>query len=475
MDGQYSYLHQMVERSTTALLGRDGKPSDGLVFLGNPQLVFPRLLFEDPVLEPVDRNVWAAIKLAAADGDSITAFPSYEELMRRCNVGSKATISRSLSILRSTRWLTVCKASQRDSHGRVRGNIYALHDEPLQLVETLGLDDVYLDWLENSASGRHTRHPRAIAIASAVLNDMRAKLQDGKDISALEHPLPRRADAVSTAARVVAGQPPEGGFFSMGASSISGILNRDYQKPRVKATHNNQVQKLYPDENPQLGLSTETVPSDANHGGEYRNCTDGGVSTETVLRSSSNNKYIYKNTTTTPVVNTEVGGSTETVLAWPDGLSRADKGVLRQQLAITPAQHHQPVLDALAVKLAEVAAGRSQPLRNGILPYTRKLCELAAAGKLNPVPRPASGKPADNPPPDNPNNPLQPDPQRELKELGTRVSDLANEVRHLKMLGQAGGFTPANLAEVTEEWRSASQRYEQLRQSVAEMQGRVLH
>jgi hypothetical protein len=474
MEGQYNYLHQMVERSTTALLGRDGKPSDGLVFLGNPQLVFPRLLFEDPVLEPVDRNVWAAIKLAAADGDSITAFPSYEELMRRCNVGSKATISRSLSILRSTRWLTVCKARQRDTHGRVRGNIYVLHDEPLQLPGTLQLDDGYLGWLESSALGRHTRHPRAIAIAGAVLDDMRSQLRDGQDITVFVDPLPRRAMAMATAARMAAGQEPEGHFFTLSAKSISGIGSRGNQKTRIK----NQVQKMYLVRNAQKQPSTETVPSEDNQGGEYRNCTDRGVSTETVLRSSSSsssNKYIYKNTTTTPVVTTEVGGSTETVLAWPDGLSRADKGVIRQQLAITPAQHHQPVLDALAAKLADIAAGRAQPLRYGILPYTRRLCELAATGKLNPVPRPASGKPADNPPPNNPNNHPQPDQERELRELGTRVSDLANEVRHLKMLGQAGGFTPANLAEVTEEWRSASQRYEQLRQSVAEMQGRVLH
>ncbi|WP_308873979.1 helix-turn-helix domain-containing protein [Thiothrix subterranea] len=102
------------------------------------------MLYEDPILEPLERNVWAIIKLHAMDGNSVTAFPTYEELMLRCQVGSKATISRALAILRATRWLTICKSKLRDGKGRVRGNIYALHDEPLQLAETLALDSDYL-------------------------------------------------------------------------------------------------------------------------------------------------------------------------------------------------------------------------------------------------------------------------------------------------------------------------------------------
>ena len=177
MSGMHHYLLQMIERSQATLVMKAGKSAqDGLLFLGNPQLVFPRLLFDDPVLEPVDRNVWAVIKLHAADGDSVTAFPTYEEIMLRCNIGSKATVSRSIAILRACRWLTVCKARLRDAKGRVKGNIYALHDEPLQLAETLELDDTYLHFLQETAQHKQNPHPRAIGVAATVLQDMQSQV-----------------------------------------------------------------------------------------------------------------------------------------------------------------------------------------------------------------------------------------------------------------------------------------------------------
>lgn len=287
MLGMMSYLQQMIERSSITLKekGYDKPANEGLLFLGNPQLVFPRLLFEDPVLEPVDRNTWAAIKLAAADGDSVTAFPSYRELMLRCNVGSKATISRSISILRSTRWLTVCKARLRDVGGRVRGNIYALHDEPLQLVEVLVLDSGYIKWLEETSTGKHTSHPRAMAVAGAVLRDMQVQLRAGEDITALEMPIPRRMQAMESAALIALGKEPRGGFFAVSRGSIKELDTRTYDKERGQR----QVQKLYSVKSlgtvSVLSPSTETVLSEnaekrlennQNSGGWYRNCTAGG-------------------------------------------------------------------------------------------------------------------------------------------------------------------------------------------------------
>lgn len=104
-----NHLRQMVERSAAELLKRQDNTNEGLLFLGNPHLAFPRLLYEDPILEPVDRNVWAAIKLHASDGQ-MTAFPTYDELCLRCNVKSKGTIARSLAILRAMRWRAIVKS-----------------------------------------------------------------------------------------------------------------------------------------------------------------------------------------------------------------------------------------------------------------------------------------------------------------------------------------------------------------------------
>jgi hypothetical protein len=446
MQGMQAYLQQMVERSSSTLLDRDGKPSaEGLLFLGNPQLVFPRLLFEDPVLEPVDRNVWAAVKLAAASGDSVTAFPSYRELMLRCNVGSKATIARSISILRSTRWLTVCKARLRDANGRVRGNIYALHDEPLQLAETLELDDYYIDWLEGSADGKHTRHRRAIAIAGRVLADMRAQLRAGEDITQLEMPIPRRIQAMESAALTVIGEKPSSPFFALSAESIMEIADGCYLKAKTLLSNNkiDQVQLVYPAKNAPETLSTVTVP-----------------------RSS---KYLKKeeNTTTDPVVTTEVGGSIATVLAWPTNLTSNDKGLVRLQLGTIPHQHHQPVLDALAAKLSAIADGKAQPFRFGILPYARKLCELAVAGKLNPVPTIVPT------PPDNPDTlPQTPEAiDRALKTLACQLSNASAEAKRLRQLAERDSSLAGAVLEAEGQWKAISQRYTEMKQ----MQGRVLH
>jgi hypothetical protein len=367
----------MIERSKATLETKSTSTSqDGLLFLGNPQLVFPRLLFDDPVLEPVDRNVWAAIKLHAADGDSVTAFPTYEEIMLRCNIGSKATVSRSIAILRACRWLTVCKARLRDAKGRVKGNIYALHDEPLQLAETLELDDAYLSFLHETADRKQNPHPRVIGIAAAVLQGMSAQVVAGIDITELESPLLRRQQASVWRQEA----DDEGRFFAFTKSGIEKVNSRDY----LKATKRTEVQKLYLVNISGKVPSTENVLSDISgksEGGEYKNCTGvRGGSTETVLRSISSSNYIYKDTTTTTVT----GVSTETVLAWPDSLQGNNQSLVAMQLRSLPESHHQPVIDALGATLAAIAKGHAKPLRS-LLAYTRKLCELSLAGQLNPI------------------------------------------------------------------------------------------
>ena len=458
------YLQQMVERSSAVLLGRGGKTvAEGLLFLGNPQLVFPRLLFEDPILEPVDRNVWAAIKLHAADGDSVTAFPSYEELMLRCNVGSKATISRSISILRATRWLTVCKVRLRDAKGRVRGNVYALHDEPLQLVETMALDAYYLEWMGETAQGNHNPHPRAIAVADKLLRDMQVQLQAGEDITRLESSTARRFQVYGFMESVKTGKP-SGAFFSASAQSVQELSRRDYLTAKPSSNHA-QVQKLYLVEKDSDALGTETVLGGAQ-GDEYRNCTAMvGVGTETVRRSNSS-KYLNNNTTTTkPIVvnKRDRGLSTESVLAWPAILDPNNRALVKMQLGTVPNQYRQPVLDALAAKLTAIASGTSKPLNYGILPYTRRLCELAVEGKLNPVAVviPPQHDASHSVPQDSAGIGI------ELRILEGQLSSLSNEVRHLEQLHQLGASQANGLADARQRWQAATQRYEELKQKQA--------
>ena len=190
-----------------------------------------------------------------------------------------------------------------------------------------------------------------------------------------------------------------------------------------------------------------------------------GVGTETVRRSNSR-KYLNNNTTTTkPIVvnKRDRGLSTESVLAWPAILDPNNRALVKMQLGTVPNQYRQPVLDALAAKLTAIASGTSKPLNYGILPYTRRLCELAVEGKLNPVAVviPPQHDASHSVPQDSAGIGI------ELRILEGQLSSLSNEVRHLEQLHQLGASQANGLADARQRWQAATQRYEELKQKQA--------
>jgi hypothetical protein len=116
----------------------------------------PSALILDSVLEPVDKLIWLALMVFACRGDGVTLVPAYRELAKSVNVASRQTASRSLSILRCRRWLTVCHTSWRKD-GQRRGSAYALHATPLPIVDTIYLDPRYLVALEDLAGQQQGR------------------------------------------------------------------------------------------------------------------------------------------------------------------------------------------------------------------------------------------------------------------------------------------------------------------------------
>ncbi len=121
----------------------------------------PSTLIEDSVLEPVDKLIWLVLMIRAHRGDGITLMPAYSELARSANIASRQTASRSVSILRCRRWLTVCHTSWRKG-GQRRGSAYALHIRPLPIVDTMYLDPNYTVALEE-LSGQLQGRVRSIA------------------------------------------------------------------------------------------------------------------------------------------------------------------------------------------------------------------------------------------------------------------------------------------------------------------------
>jgi hypothetical protein len=127
-----------------------GAPTaDGFLFSGNRHEAVPRALFLDRRLTPLERNAWQVFRLLI-NHDGVTAFPTYETLrpylasMPGARQASHETVARALSLLRLTRWLSLVRRRRDSRTGRLQGNLYVLHDEPLTPFEAMQLDADYL-------------------------------------------------------------------------------------------------------------------------------------------------------------------------------------------------------------------------------------------------------------------------------------------------------------------------------------------
>src|SRR3989344_4300629 len=120
-------------------------PGDGFLFSGNRHQTVPRRLFLDRPLTRLMLN-----------DDGVTAFPTYEQLrpwlasMPCAGQASHETVARALTLLRLTRWLSLVRRRRDPKTGRILGNLYVLHDEPLTLFEAMQLDADYLALVSQS-------------------------------------------------------------------------------------------------------------------------------------------------------------------------------------------------------------------------------------------------------------------------------------------------------------------------------------
>ena len=122
---------------------------DGFLYSGNRHESVPRRLFLDRRLTPLERNAWQVFRLQL-QSDGVTAFPTYDQLrpylasMPCAAQASHETVARALTLLRLTRWLSLVRRRRDPKTGRILGNLYVLHDEPLTPFEAMQLDPDYL-------------------------------------------------------------------------------------------------------------------------------------------------------------------------------------------------------------------------------------------------------------------------------------------------------------------------------------------
>ncbi|MGK8716303.1 STY4528 family pathogenicity island replication protein [Pseudomonas aeruginosa] len=150
---------------------------DAFLFSGNRHETVPRRLFLDRRLTPLERNAWQVFRLMLND-DGVTAFPTYEQLrpwlasMPCAGQASHETVARALTLLRLTRWLSLVRRRRDPKTGRILGNLYVLHDEPLTPFEAMQLDADYLALVSQSLG--HS----AKAVQMVGLNTLREIAED---------------------------------------------------------------------------------------------------------------------------------------------------------------------------------------------------------------------------------------------------------------------------------------------------------
>ncbi len=338
-----TYALDALIRETLARGRRSGgNAADALLFLGNRHHAFPVVVVHDPILEPVDKLVWMVICRAAQATVTRAVFPSYADIARLANVSSTSTVSRSIAILRATRWLSLC-ARNREANGRFGGNVYALHDEPLPLADALHLDPGYMAFLDEAAGHHHARVRRVVQAVSTSLDQ---DIRSGKDVLAPVNPMERRLEALHAIQR--------GGdrrYFSFNAEVIAGLANSGVRRDGSNQDQNSKAVKPGPQK-------SKSVP-----------------------RSSSK----YKNTTTTTPTDSKDSAreavSLESLIV-PPRLKDNQRALAARYLGTIPVEHRQPVLDELA--------GRFQAEQHGAKPvydelrYLHHLCVQVNRGGFVP-------------------------------------------------------------------------------------------
>ena len=141
---------------------------DAFLFSGNRHESVPRRLFVDRRLTPLERNAWQVFRLMLND-DGVTTFPTYEQLrpwlasMPCAGQASHETVARALTLLRLTRWLSLVRRRRDPKTGRILGNLYVLHDEPLTPFEAMQLDPDYLQ-LVSQALGHSAKAVQIVGL-----------------------------------------------------------------------------------------------------------------------------------------------------------------------------------------------------------------------------------------------------------------------------------------------------------------------
>ncbi len=454
---------QAAVRDAAARLAAGGGRQEGLLYVGQRFGTYPDSLLGDPSLTDSAKVQYLFLSREALRGRSAVAMPTVTETAALLGQSPK-TVSRDRLVLRLARWISLAE-EVRDSRGRWRGVVYAVHDRSSTLDMVLAVDADYMRRLESSLDhadpyvrrvARTTSEALEAVIAAGMdplttdLNAWIIKCNDraNRGVHSVDTPqdpesgesYPQKAACTDRAKggvhSVDTPQDPEsgksypqkaactdrakGGVHSVDTPQDPESGESYPQKaaglPHVNFTHGNADPHVNFTCGDQVVDIQEKTSKGEVSGSPHVKFTHGECSSSSYYFNNKN-----KNTTTTTTV-TEVGKNYRAKsfrsLRWPDTLDDNQRRVIRQILALhAPPGLEQQLLDALALKMRDTA----DPLIS-LTSYLYRLCERARRGAFVPV---LPSTPADA---------NTQDTKRQAKQL---ASELATELRGLERLRDA--------------------------------------
>jgi len=344
-----------------------------LLYFGNWQDPIPRLLILDRTLDASDVRLWAYLRTLFTQPGMPSVFPSYREIQQDLPM-AKATLAGCISILRATRWITRC-ATVRDARGRFKGNIYALHNEPLNLADTLYLDDKYMAFLAKSA--QHS-YKRVRVIASAVLDTIRDRIGEESDITASPTVL-KQAEQRLLQAQSLHRMHTETNRSLLNCNwSAIGNTQTELLNAKNLITERSEtavIDNTNPGSDSELGENEENPPGSNSELGENNNLR---TSISSSCCSSS-----FKKTTTTHSTNIPRAREEQDIdpgeLILPSTLKPNERPLVIMQIERIPEETRQDVLDQLAGALNN--KNRREPIRDPVA-YLHRLCRCVLSGEF---------------------------------------------------------------------------------------------
>ncbi|EBZ4142522.1 helix-turn-helix domain-containing protein [Salmonella enterica subsp. enterica serovar Kottbus] len=356
-------LARMQERLATRHDEQPGQERSGLLFMGNVHDAYPRALLLDTRLSPLDKVAWMMIRQYALQNDG-AIFPSYDELQQLLaspgsGQASRSTVSRALTMLRLTGWLSLCK-KVRDAQGRVRGNIYAQHDEPLSARDAETFDPGWLDIVGDACQHKSRAvSETAWQVLTAIQDDPMMRHRHSR-VTMIAERLTRLSDAAQ--------------FARIQSSTKIELSAKDAE---------NQSKRLSPNIELSHSGDGKTLSSNRELSGESRDCSRVRKSHHNNVRSFT--QSVIKKTYVSPQVDKKPLTGVPEGFVWPDGLQvilpESEQPMLAQQLNQL-AQKSPALAEQVAVSV--VNGWRQKRISNPV-GYLLAILRQARVGKYHHV------------------------------------------------------------------------------------------